>query len=548
MGEYQAISHGAPSSTISRHHPLHSGSRLHRDDHGSALHLPPIAERASASKPELVGKTPGEPTRKVKLRLDAFLGEWLSPDYFERITPPPSSAVMLDQAKADLIRHDDSVQFLQNMTPTSSAKGHFPGGWGSKRSDTLAAAKENSESPLSDLSALKTALTTIQSTSSDEISGATIDTRIAFSAHGYVPPTPTYAISPSHPIPPGYVGHAREACLDIDYLWDSMQPPLDWGTGGDYGEEWSSMHKRFRRGLQSMIQWYRTHDDRSRPISSQSGTNCDTTSRFDQETEEEQLETVLVLVTHGAGCNALIGALTNQPVLLDVGMASLTMAIRTDGSADPSSPSTARRQSSIDIGLSHEYDVKLIASTEHLRAGSNPLSVPQLHNPPRPTSSHRPRFGSQASQSPMYSAIEATDPSIRSSSVPRSPTSSSQTGGLQRSASVAAKPTTGLWSQPVSREPSPRKDSHQFGQDTSSIRNGGVPSMRTSPKQSNGASESKTQTPSTTTTTTATTNKTDPNALPPIQPFPRNPDSQRGLWDKSNGPVKRRWTVNEQSV
>ncbi|KAH8156350.1 hypothetical protein CIB48_g11900 [Xylaria polymorpha] len=41
---------------------------------------------------------------KAVLRLDPFLGEWLSPEYFEHITPPPKSALMLATAKAELLR------------------------------------------------------------------------------------------------------------------------------------------------------------------------------------------------------------------------------------------------------------------------------------------------------------------------------------------------------------------------------------------------------------------------------------------------------------
>jgi len=88
----------------------------------------------------------------------------------------------------------------------------------------------------------------------------------------------------------------------------------------------------------------------------------------------------LILVTHGAGCNALIGALTNQPVLLDVGMASLTMAVRKPNVGDmrPKINQFSRksRRGSIDLGIADDYTVELTASTEHLRAASNPLGTP----------------------------------------------------------------------------------------------------------------------------------------------------------------------------
>lgn len=117
-----------------------------------------------------------------------------------------------------------------------------------------------------------------------------------------------------------------------------------------------------------MIAWYEKH-----------GTFVSTTDGSNEDVDSDA-ETVLILVTHGAGCNALIGALTNQPVLLDVGMASLTMAVRKSEAGDPSptisqSPKQTRR-GSIDLGIANEYTVELTASTEHLRAPSNLSGLP----------------------------------------------------------------------------------------------------------------------------------------------------------------------------
>jgi len=90
----------------------------------------------------------------------------------------------------------------------------------------------------------------------------------------------------------------------------------------------------------------------------------------------------VILVTHGAGCNALIGALTNHPVLIDVGMASLTMAVRKTVITPKSSPSTSPPESprlharvgAKVLGISDEYEVKLIANTEHLRPSPSSIS------------------------------------------------------------------------------------------------------------------------------------------------------------------------------
>ena len=68
---------------------------------------------------------PRKGEEKILLRIDAFLGEWLSPDYYEDITPPPNSTLMVAGAKADLLRRGDN---LQAQPDASSSKGHFPGG------------------------------------------------------------------------------------------------------------------------------------------------------------------------------------------------------------------------------------------------------------------------------------------------------------------------------------------------------------------------------------------------------------------------------------
>jgi hypothetical protein len=118
-----------------------------------------------------------------------------------------------------------------------------------------------------------------------------------------------------------------------------------------------------------MIAWYEKH-----------GTSVSTTERPQEDEEDADWDIVLILVTHGAGCNALIGALTNHPVLLDVGMASLTMAVRKSESENSSptlshSPKITKR-GSIDLGIADEYSVELTASTEHLRAATNPMGMP----------------------------------------------------------------------------------------------------------------------------------------------------------------------------
>ncbi len=408
--------------------------------------------------------------RKATVRVDAFLGEWLSPDYFDLITPPPNSVMMVASAKADLLRRAEYVDPSHETMNGKAIQGNFPGGWGSTWGGTPSDTDGVDEGPLSSLSSIGQGLPRKDRSSSHSSAGSSKSIRSGMTKlnagvkghRGYTPPTPTYAISPSDPIPPGYVAHARDACVEVDYQWDSMREPQGWGDGGEYGEEWSAMHKRFRKGLQSMISWYRSHGLGKAP---EKALDEVTEVRDEDADDDGNDDTVLILVTHGAGCNALIGALTNQPVLLDVGMASLTMAVRKDimnGVNSSSIPNeyqqptfSTRRKSSINIGVSEDYDVKLVASTEHLRAGSNPNGSPQLPqqsyklSTPQ-ISTYRHRYGSTASNgSPVDGGFAVGEPAARSMT-------SVGYGSLQRSSSAASsaprsfpattrKGSLGLW-------------------------------------------------------------------------------------------------------
>lgn len=361
-----------------------------------------------------------KPSPKIKLRLDAFLGEWLTPEYYESITHPPDSRFMLAGVKSELLRRGDYVEGPE--LPTESKKGYGPGLWGSPN-----LVLQNTAGTPSDISNLSLK-SPIQLSKRDRAStfGSVFakKDKPELSARalpgGYVPPTPRYAISPLDPIPKGYVAHARDACVDVDYQWDSTRPPSDWGDGGTYGEEWSSMHKRFRNGIQKMVHWYRIHQTSALR---QTGHPRNLHPIHPGASEDEDTDTVLILVTHGAGCNALIGALTDQPVLLDVGMASLTMAIykekrqEDNSNANPpkpspsspfpsssSSPPRHRQPQNPDNPLSAEYIVVITASVEHLRADSTPLTIPLLQNPSLQLQADFPSLSSQPSYRPTRSA------------------------------------------------------------------------------------------------------------------------------------------------
>ncbi|KAK0627632.1 hypothetical protein B0T14DRAFT_493680 [Immersiella caudata] len=320
------------------------------------------------------------PIRKSVLRLDAFLSEWLSPGYFELITPPPESVMMLASAKADLLRREDYSSYPSfGHNAHSGSVGHL---WNSgSRTSSNASTNAPSES-LDSMSGPGSLHRSISISSQSSLSRMPPPPSLSSEASGYVSPVPHWAVNPKHTIPLGYVSHARDACVDIDYQWDSMRSPFDWGDGGSFPEEWTDMHKRFRKGLQHLVDWYSTAENPT-------GMVTKTASRFarkpsidvmgDLDDEDVEIEAIVIMVSHGAGCNALIGAITHQPVLMDVAMASLTMAVRkpTADSSDgkPVHGSQPRGwmspERNVDSTPVHQlYDLKIFASTDHLRSPS----------------------------------------------------------------------------------------------------------------------------------------------------------------------------------
>nr|POF15374.1 hypothetical protein CFP56_42263 [Quercus suber] len=480
---------------------LHSASpRLRAMEGGLGSGLPSIPEPKAnrllnANKkalPQQVSK------RKVKIRVDAFLGEWLNPQYFDQITPPPPSAMMVATAKAELMSTEQVDTYTPNITyaPSRTSGSSL---WGGAKHT-----RDSSKDSVDDLSSLEDALPPSAvpisprrdrtSSFSNVGTGEAYAGRLSGFRHlthspptfvkptstAYEPPTPHYAVSGSDTIPRGYVTHARQACLNVDNHWDSSRPPQSWGDGGDYGEEWSAMHKRFRRGLNHLIQWYSQHnaDDRA-----EDALGLDQAERHEQEDEEDE-ELVMVLVTHGAGCNALIGALTAQPVLLDVGMASLTMAVHKEN-APPMTSVQAQleminghgRRNTIDMGLSAVYEMKLVSSSDHLRPGVDPAQPAT----PAPTevrrSSHvrdtTPKLR-LASDTPTDSGSEGDwnyhnqvgrgsnsslgsmlRPSLATMALPAS------TGQIaaRKDSSLPSPPfTPGLWTPPAARTPLPQAE------------------------------------------------------------------------------------------
>ncbi|KAL4729396.1 hypothetical protein ACLX1H_003813 [Fusarium chlamydosporum] len=371
--------------------------------------------------------------RSTILRLDSFLGEWLSPEYFEQITPPPGAALMLGSAKAELLRREDYSALTSAPAPAPMPhRGSTASLWNGSpaASPSLGPVRPGSSAESSSGSAMAAALT-------GQLASQ-------LTKKGYTVPKPNYAISSSGKIPDGFVAHARDECVVVDYQWDSMRAPLDFGDGGQLGEEWTDMHKRFRQGLKKMVDWYATTDAPDEMVTqaagaSHEGTNNETVS------EDEDVETVVILVSHGAGCNALIGAITHQPVLMDVGIASITMAERKqDVDYNTLLAASANKSQNIEPHVSpHQiYDIRMSASTDHLRSTtSTPVSARSNAADTFPVTTVRgrkPSISDTEGPGPLIGSFVYSDPIIPGGS--RSASASAAFGSSIRRTSGSQRP------------------------------------------------------------------------------------------------------------
>lgn len=448
--------------------------------------LPTPPETETGSRPN---SPKGPVLEKTVLRLDAFLGEWLTPGYFELITPPPGSGLMLASAKANLLRKED---YSTNPNFASYNNATHGQSW----APTPTTPMNNPESGSSLAEALRRA------GRSNSVTSITSNGESRLMTGGaYVAPVPTYAISHNAEIPNGYVPHARDNCCDVDYQWDSMRGTLDWGDGGSLGEEWASMHNRFRKGLQRLVDWYATAETPTQMVTKERRASDDDYVMVEDEDEDEdedvEVESVVILVSHGAGCNALIGAITHRPVLTDVGLASLTEAVRKpgvdevekDGSSHVASGSSDTVSEPSGLVAIHEYyDLKLFASSEHLsstRARTPSLSASSVNLPPSRGRLNSPGLtGSPLgiSNSRLFSndgSVSRASASIKWANTRRGSESSSQlsgrlglnTNGLNGGITVGSGVTSflrqgpaagGLWSPLRSTMDTPDEDDDNF--------------------------------------------------------------------------------------
>ena len=312
---------------------------------------------------------------KSVLRLDSFLGEWLSPGYFEHITPPPRSTLMLATAKAELLRRENYDEYPNFMPYSARHSPHTSGQLWSARTGSVPMHGSPLATPGTPSPRLPSGPDSLSS-SHDKSQAHTGEAQDYLqhpgSGHrGYMSPVPSYAISTSQPIPRGYVAHARDACVDLDYQWDSTRDSLAWGDGGVLPEEWAAMHQRFRKGLRRLVDFYTTTPNPAEMVT-KTPTSADPKLKVvPEESEDVEIENVVILVSHGAGCNALVGAITQQPVLADIPMSSITMAQRRPG-LDEDDEISYDRGFSLDDALTRRrgpsdlFELKLFANTDHL--------------------------------------------------------------------------------------------------------------------------------------------------------------------------------------
>lgn len=345
------------------------------------------------SAPSPASGTHSKNNPRSVLRVDACLGEWLNPEYFESIIPPPKSERMVATAKTELLRRDEStIPAADKQTPPNVH--HFPGGWnGSIPSQEEEPKNEIESTPIPTNPGQRNRAGSYDSLKAIHTPWGRRMLRVntdipAVPDAAYSPPIPSYAISPSNPIPDGYVTHARDACVLVDYQWDSMREPQNWGSGGEYGDEWSTMLTRFGNSIERMISWYQNDDASTTPAHRRTRSQLQFLGQ--DEVEDCVADTILIIVTHGAGCNALIGALSGQPALVNVATASLTLAVRKDYMAQtlPVHEQAEKYDSHYKTSGPEDYSLVEVASTDHLRPGTSPstsIRSPTASNIPPPS-------------------------------------------------------------------------------------------------------------------------------------------------------------------
>lgn len=135
------------------------------------------------------------------------------------------------------------------------------------------------------------------------------------------------------------------------HLVDNSWPLSELGNSGQYGETYNELRARFCEGLDNLIEFFDpaarsslatavnssgAHSQSSSPsqspprgssLSSKQHPLCPQTRELVARSRSVSFSgsRTIVIVTHGAGCNALVGHLINEPVLKNVALASFVV-------------------------------------------------------------------------------------------------------------------------------------------------------------------------------------------------------------------------------
>ncbi|CAN6643213.1 hypothetical protein TRVA0_019S02300 [Trichomonascus vanleenenianus] len=124
---------------------------------------------------------------------------------------------------------------------------------------------------------------------------------------------------------------------------DDQWPLTRLGPSGEYDESWAHMRDRFAHAAHELISYY---------------DNCENESA------------VVVIVTHGAGCNALLGTLENKPLLSRIGLASFAVLERT---VAPNGEATVGNEIAMEHGGEAHWRITF-NSNAHGNEANHPLS------------------------------------------------------------------------------------------------------------------------------------------------------------------------------
>lgn len=117
---------------------------------------------------------------------------------------------------------------------------------------------------------------------------------------------------------------------NVDYLW----PLIGMGRAGEYDEKWGDMYARVTTGFQNLLRYYTRHNNShinniNNVTKNNDSNNNNNEGKFQNDSNNftnkislEKSPKSLIIVTHGACCNPLVGYLLKRPVVTVFGLTS----------------------------------------------------------------------------------------------------------------------------------------------------------------------------------------------------------------------------------